>query len=160
MLETENDLINILKIFTKLVLKDIGDSNLVIKFEKFFGNGFYNTLTEIIDNYTFIFEQLQSFPQENTLKYKNIFIIWHLFAITRKVIRNFALFHNSNDYYKEELRKYIYETNNFEEISMFGYAEAYDIFEVKANLFMKEFRNSRYFYMHYGKIIYEDDRIS
>jgi len=46
-----------------------------------------------------------------------------------------------------------------EEISMFGYAEAYDIFEVKANLFMNEFRKSRYFYVHCYSIIYEDDGI-
>nr|CAD2188720.1 unnamed protein product [Meloidogyne enterolobii] len=43
---------------------------------------------------------------------------------------------------------------------MFGYAEAYDIFEVKANLFMNEFRKSRYFYVHCYSIIYEDDGIA
>nr|CAD2181205.1 unnamed protein product [Meloidogyne enterolobii] len=51
------------------------------------------------------------------------------------------------------------ETFCYEEISMFGYAEAYDIFEVKANLFMNEFRKSRYFYVHCYSIIYEDDGI-
>uniref|UniRef100_A0A915NCH4 Uncharacterized protein n=1 Tax=Meloidogyne floridensis TaxID=298350 RepID=A0A915NCH4_9BILA len=143
--EPNKELIDILKSFTNLI------------FDHFFGNEFYKNLGEIIDNYKYIYEQLEHYSLEN--KYKNIFIIWHLFAITRKVIQKFALFQNSDNYYKIELGKYNDGRNIFEEISMFGYAEAYDIFEVKANFFMNEFRKSRYFYMHFGKIIYEDDGI-
>uniref|UniRef100_A0A1I8B4I6 Uncharacterized protein n=1 Tax=Meloidogyne hapla TaxID=6305 RepID=A0A1I8B4I6_MELHA len=109
----------------------------------------YNRVKKIsLTELTVLILILKEISIENLNMYENVELI--------KIIKDFTKFvlEDRANQFDEFFGKEFYN-NLTEEISIFGYAEAYDIFEVKANLFMEEFKKSDYFRVYQVQIIYD-----
>ncbi|KAL7072528.1 hypothetical protein ACQ4LE_008065 [Meloidogyne hapla] len=88
---------------------------------------------------------------------RNIFIVWHLFALVQMLIHKFINFHGKINCYNKILKEYLSHYDNIllniwhekmkqntrlllENISVIKYVKAYDELEVKANNWMKIIR--------------------
>uniref|UniRef100_A0A1I8BW16 Uncharacterized protein n=1 Tax=Meloidogyne hapla TaxID=6305 RepID=A0A1I8BW16_MELHA len=72
---------------------------------------------------------------------RNVFILWHLFGVARKLILSFIGFHSKNKYYNEKLEMICNNNNGeIEKISVADYIQSYFLFEKKAEFLMTKLK--------------------